>query len=77
MSEERIKTCPSCGSRRIRPVRRDVTIDAGGVRFVTPQVEFDDCPNCGEQIFDLTAMEKIDSYRPSGARAKARRRKIA
>ena len=77
MSKSKATKCPTCGSRRIRHVREDVTIHAGGISFVTPDVEFEDCPNCGEQIFDLAAMEKINAHKPSIARVKARKRKIA
>jgi YgiT-type zinc finger domain-containing protein len=76
MSAVKIKCCPTCGSARIKRVCRDVTIQVGSSHFVTPQVKFDDCPNCGEQIFDLTAMEKISSHRPSFG-AKGRKRAIA
>lgn len=71
------RKCPTCGSRKIRRVRRDVTIDVGPIHFVTPAVEFDECPACGEQLFDLAAMEKIESHRPAGGRIRTRRRRIA
>jgi hypothetical protein len=61
----------------MRRIRGDVTIDVAGICFVAPNVEYEDCPDCGEQIFDLAAMEKINAHRPSAARTKARRRKIA
>jgi YgiT-type zinc finger domain-containing protein len=61
----------------MRRVHEDVTLHIGNLSFVTPGVEFDSCPDCGEQIFDLTAMEKINAYRPSASRARARKRKIA
>ena len=77
MTAPRITKCPTCGSKRIRRVRRDVNIDIGDLHFVTPDVEFENCPNCGEQIFDLAAMEKIQAYRPTEGRPKVRRRKTA
>jgi YgiT-type zinc finger domain-containing protein len=77
MSGPKITKCPTCGSKRIRRVRRDVSIDVGNLHYVTPDVEFEKCPNCGEEIFDLDAMEKIQAYRPSLGRTKVRRRKIA
>ncbi|MGA3066520.1 MAG: YgiT-type zinc finger protein [Tepidisphaeraceae bacterium] len=77
MSATKITKCPTCGSKRIRRVRSDVSIDIGKLHYVTPNVEFEKCPNCGEEIFDLTAMEKIQAYRPSLGRPKVRRRKTA
>jgi YgiT-type zinc finger domain-containing protein len=58
-------------------IRQDITIGVGGIEFQTPDVEFDSCPVCGEQIFDLAAMEKINAHRPLTVPAKARRRKSA
>ncbi len=66
--------CPMCGSRKIRRVRRNVKIDVGQLHFVVPTVGFDECPQCGQQLFDLPAMEKIEAHRPPIARAKIRRR---
>jgi len=77
MSGVKITRCPTCGSKRIRRVRRDVTIDVGDIHFVAPDVVFEECPNSGEQLFDLAAMEQIQAHRPPTARAKVRRRKIA
>jgi YgiT-type zinc finger domain-containing protein len=63
-----------CGSRKIRRVRRDVKIDVGQLHFIVPAVGFDECPQCGEQFFDLAAMEKIEAHRPTTVRPKIRRR---
>ncbi len=61
----------------MRRVRRDVKINVGNIHFVVPNLEFDECPDCGEQIFDVAAMEKIDVHRPSVGRVKGRKWKIA
>jgi YgiT-type zinc finger domain-containing protein len=60
----------------MKHVRQDVEINVGSVHFVAPEIEFDQCPNCGEQIFDLAAMEKIETSRQTATPVKARRRKI-
>jgi YgiT-type zinc finger domain-containing protein len=58
-----LKTCPTCGSRRIRRVRRTVTRTSRGRQYTVPQLTFHECPNCGEQIFSPEAMEKIETHR--------------
>lgn len=63
-----------CHSRKIRRVRRDVKIDVGQIHFLVPTVGFDECPQCGQQIFDLGAMEKIEANRVMKVRSKVRRR---
>jgi YgiT-type zinc finger domain-containing protein len=54
-----IKTCPTCSSRRIRRVREDVSGEWMGRRFVARDIEFYECPVCGERIYDPDAMRKI------------------
>jgi YgiT-type zinc finger domain-containing protein len=70
----KIKKCPICGSKKIRRVRRDLKIDVGDLHFTTPNLSFNECPNCGEQFFDLAAMQKIESHRPAaGPKVRSRR----
>jgi YgiT-type zinc finger domain-containing protein len=65
-----LKTCPTCGSRRIRRVRRTVVRTACGKRYTVPNLTFHECPDCGEQVYSPEAMEKIEAHRP-GYPAKA------
>jgi len=60
-----IKTCPTCGSDRIERVVRDVTRKHKGQTYTVPSVEFYDCPNCGEKVYDREAMLKIEAYSPA------------
>ena len=61
----RIRSRPTCGSRGIRNVRRDLegefqrqTLQRSGVRFLR-------VPGfCGEQVFDQEAMRQIESVSP-------------
>jgi YgiT-type zinc finger domain-containing protein len=69
-----IKHCPMCGSHKVHRVRRDVKIDVGRLHYAVPSVSFDECPQCGEEFFDLAAMEKFESHRPGAIRRKLRRR---
>ena len=60
-----IKTCPTCGSNKIKRVVRDVTRKYKGQTYTVPKVEFYECPNCGEKVYDREAMLKIESYSPA------------
>jgi YgiT-type zinc finger domain-containing protein len=65
-----IKTCPTCGSSRIRRVVRDVTRQYKGQTFIVPAVELYDCPVCDEKAYDREAMLKIEAYSPAYRKAK-------
>jgi YgiT-type zinc finger domain-containing protein len=71
-----IKTCPTCGSRRVRRVREDAKLTIRGRRVVVPDVEFIRCDACGEQLFDHEANQKIDAV-VFGPRRHGQRRKSA
>ncbi|MEW6405979.1 MAG: YgiT-type zinc finger protein [Chloroflexota bacterium] len=60
-----IKTCPTCGSDKIKRVVRDVTRKYKGQTYTVPKVELYECPNCGEKVYDREAMLKIESYSPA------------
>ena len=59
-----IHTCPTCGSKRIRRVRRGVVRTVGGEKHVVPGVEFYECLACGERLYGREAMRKLETYRP-------------
>ena len=42
-----IKSCPSCGSARIKRVRRDWTAEFRNRSYTVPNLEFYECPKCG------------------------------
>jgi YgiT-type zinc finger domain-containing protein len=71
----KITTCPTCGSDRIELVRRDLTEEFRGQSYTVPDLEFYECPDCGEQIYDAQAMRKIEAISP--AFAKRRKKKAA
>jgi len=66
-----IKTCPTCGSDQILCVVRDITRTFKGQAYTVPQVEFYDCPHCGEKVYDCEAMLKIEAYSPAYHKAEA------
>lgn len=66
-----IKTCPTCGSNKIQHVMRDLARNYKGQTYIVPKVEFYDCPNCGEKVYDREAMLKIEAYSPAYRNADA------
>jgi YgiT-type zinc finger domain-containing protein len=60
-----IKICPTCGSDKIKRVVRDITRKYKDQTYTVPKVEFYDCPNCGEKVYDHDAMQKIRAYSPA------------
>jgi len=69
-----IKTCPTCGSHRIRRVKRNITSKRGGGPYVARRVEIEECPDCGEQLFSPAALEQIAAQQPQGRKVATRRR---
>ena len=63
-----IATCPSCGGNKVRRVRRGLTREFRGQTYRVPDVEFHECPDCGEKIYDRDAMQKIEAHSPAFAR---------
>ena len=61
----RIRTCPTCGSEKIHRVLRDILRQHKGRDYIVPKVEFYECSNCGEKVFDREAMLKIESHSPA------------
>ncbi len=61
----RITTCPSCGSKRIKLLRRLWKDSFEGKFYTVPDLEFYECPDCGERIYDREAMRKIEAHSPA------------
>jgi YgiT-type zinc finger domain-containing protein len=66
-----IKTCPTCGSDKIRRVARNLIRSYKGQTYAVPRVEFYECPNCGEKVYDREAMLKIEACSPAYHKAEA------
>lgn len=65
-----ITICPSCGSAEIKQVRRDWTGEFQGQTYTVPELEFYECPDCDERIYDRHAMRMIEAYSPAFAKAR-------
>ena len=72
----KITFCPTCGSRKIKRVQRDWTGEASGQRYTVSDLEFYQCPSCGERVYDREAMRKIEASSPA-LREKSKKRLAA
>jgi YgiT-type zinc finger domain-containing protein len=69
-----IKTCPTCGSDRIQLARKDLSRKYQDQIYLVPEVEYYECPNCGEKVFDTEAMRKIQEKSPAYQRSRTTNR---
>ena len=60
-----IKTCPTCTSDQIQIVTKDIVRKYKDQTYTVPAVEFYECANCGEKVYDKLAMRKIEAYSPA------------
>lgn len=60
-----LTTCPTCGSEKIQCVVKDITRQYKGQTYLVPDVTFYECPDCGEKVYDHTAMQKIEAHSPA------------
>ncbi len=58
-----LSKCPTCGSRRIKVVRSDYKTTIQGRSRIVPDLERQECPDCGEVLFDCAAMERLEGLR--------------
>ena len=67
--EERlkIKRCPNCGSDQIQLLRQDWVNEFHGQIYVVPDLEFYQCTQCSERVYDREVMRKIESSSPAFA----------
>jgi YgiT-type zinc finger domain-containing protein len=49
-------------------VRRDLAGEFEGRVYTVPDLEFFECPACGEKVFDKAAMRKIEGCSPAFAK---------
>lgn len=62
MSKLNITTCPTCGGKRIKKVRKTVTGTREGRRYSAPDIEFYECPDCDEKVYEAEAIRQIEKY---------------
>ena len=64
-----ITSCPSCGSGKIQRVRRKWEGQYNGQAYMVENLEFYQCPDCGEKVYDREAMRAIEENSPAFAKA--------
>jgi YgiT-type zinc finger domain-containing protein len=69
-----IKTCPTCGASRIKRIRRTLKRSFNGRTYTVPNVEFYACADCGENLFDTAATDKIQSHSPAFTKSASERK---
>jgi YgiT-type zinc finger domain-containing protein len=74
MTRIKLTVCPNCYSKNLKKVRRTVSGTRQGKRYSVSGVEFYECPDCGEQIYDPAAMRQIEQRSRIGVRNKSEKR---
>jgi YgiT-type zinc finger domain-containing protein len=72
-----IGQCPTCASPRIKHVRKNLRRTWKGQAYVVPNLEYWECPDCGEHVYDRDAMHQIETHSPAYAKRRASQKKTA
>jgi len=70
----KITTCPSCSSNRIKKVRKNWTGQFEGQTYTVPNLEYYECPDCGEKVYNREAMRKIEAHSPAYERTHVKKK---
>jgi YgiT-type zinc finger domain-containing protein len=63
-----VSACPACGSPRIRAVQEDWSSTYAGKRYLVRNLLYFRCPQCGEKVYDRSAMRRIQAASPAFAK---------
>ena len=74
MARLKFSVCPNCGKKDLKKVRKAVTGRRQGKQYSAPAVEFYECPDCGERIYDPAAIRQIEQHSQISIRHKPARR---
>ena len=70
----KITECPTCGGKKVKKVCRNWRGEVNGKPYLVPNLEFYECPDCGECLFDPDAMRTIEGYSPAFAKRRRLKR---
>jgi YgiT-type zinc finger domain-containing protein len=73
----KITTCPTCESPRIKRVKKNQLRTFHGKAYVVPNLEYWECPDCGEHVYDHAAMRKIEAHSPAYAKPRGVQKRTA
>ena len=71
----KITICPTCGSDKIKKVCRNWTGKVQGQTYTVPSLEYYECPDCDEKVYDREALQKIRTYSPAYPKGRQRAEK--
>ena len=60
-----LKHCPTCGSSRIRHRKKDWHGTYKNEEYTVEDLEYDECADCGEQVFDRDAVRHMQEVSPA------------
>ena len=60
-----IKKCPACGSQKIKKVKNNFEGTADGIKYTVSSLEYYECPDCKEKVYDINSMRKIEAVSPA------------
>ena len=60
-----IKKCPVCDSLKIKKVRNDFQGIVDGAKYSVRSLEYYECPDCKEKVYDINAMRRIEAISPA------------
>ena len=63
-----ISACPACGSTGILALHEDWSNSYAGRRYVVRNLRYFHCTECGEKIYDPSAMRRIQAASPAFAK---------
>ena len=74
MARLKLTFCLNCYSKNLKKVRRTVSRTRQGKRYSVPGVEFYECPDCGEHMYDPVAVRQIEKGAGIGVRNRSEKR---
>ena len=74
MTRLKLTVCPNCGNKNLQKVRKAVTGTRQGKRYSAPAVEFYECPDCGERVYDPAAIRQLEQHSQVSSKHKSARR---
>ena len=70
----KITRCPSCGSRNVKKVRRNWAGSFKGKTYMVPSLQYYECSDCAEKVYDREAMREIEAHSPAFERIHPKRK---
>ncbi len=64
----KITICPTCGSDKIKLVKRDWTSQYRGQSYTVLGLEYYECADCNEKVYDRQAIQRMQKYSPAFAK---------